>query len=284
MSDTNPTSNQRLSDANLRYNAASGVYDVASMAQELLEWRAGCTGKHGSQMPCVLGDGSAHETAAKQPNWEAEYRKLAGVYTREGLEKFIADYWPGNKLADVSAVEPKPDSITKVWKRFARAFNRLQCADIPRGPWHDEVSDLLLFGDLPVKTTGGVSDNMRTALADLGRSVLDSWKEKDSEIVRVRAELQHKDSVIAGMIQGLRDTTEQLCPGDCINVGGDPGLVVYTPHVLVLWQNKRTSLVPLSVITKTTAPPVGIGPDDVTEARKLGPSGSISEWMLEQSR
>lgn len=88
------------------------------------------------------------------------------------------------------AVETKPDSITKVWKRFARAFNRLQCADIPRGPWHDEVSDLLLFGDLPVETTGGAGDSMRTALADLGRSVLDSWKEKDGLAERLTQALE----------------------------------------------------------------------------------------------
>lgn len=48
----------------------------------------------------------AVEPAGKQPDWEAEYKKLAGVYTRTGLEEFIAKHWPGNKLVDVSAVEP----------------------------------------------------------------------------------------------------------------------------------------------------------------------------------
>lgn len=62
--------------------------------------------------------------------------------------------------------------------------------------------------------------------------------------------------------------------GDYVDVGGEPGLAVYPPHVLVLWQNKRTSLVPLSAVSKTSAAPIGIGSADVDEARKLGPSGS----------
>lgn len=44
-----------------------------------------------------------HET--RPIDWEAEYKKLAGVYTREGLEKFIADYWPGNVLADATGLK-----------------------------------------------------------------------------------------------------------------------------------------------------------------------------------
>lgn len=47
------------------------------------------------------------ETSGKQPDWEAEYKKLAGVYSRTGLEDFIAKHWPGNKLVDVSAEEPR---------------------------------------------------------------------------------------------------------------------------------------------------------------------------------
>lgn len=66
----------------------------------------------------------------------------------------------------------------------------------------------------------------------------------------------------------------ELRAGDYVDVGGEPGLAVYPPHVLVLWQNKRTSLVPLGAVNKTSAAPVGIGSDDLTEARKLGPGGS----------
>lgn len=66
----------------------------------------------------------------------------------------------------------------------------------------------------------------------------------------------------------------ELRAGDYVDVGGDPGMAVYPPHVLVLWQNKRTSLVPLGAVNKTSAAPVGIGADDLTEARKLGPGGS----------
>lgn len=47
------------------------------------------------------------ETSGKQPDWEAEYKKLAGVYSRTGLEDFIAKHWPGNKLVNVSAEEPR---------------------------------------------------------------------------------------------------------------------------------------------------------------------------------
>lgn len=42
------------------------------------------------------------------------------------------------------AVETK---VSELHDRFARAYNRLQCADVPRGPWHIEVGDYLLFGD-----------------------------------------------------------------------------------------------------------------------------------------
>jgi len=47
------------------------------------------------------------ETSGKQPDWDAEYKKLAGVYSRTGLEDFIAKHWPGNKLVNVSAEEPR---------------------------------------------------------------------------------------------------------------------------------------------------------------------------------
>jgi hypothetical protein len=66
---------------------------------------------------------------------------------------------------------------------------------------------------------------------------------------------------------------DEVRAGDYVDVGGDPGLAVYPPHVLVLWQNKRTSLVPLGAVEKTSAAPAGIGSDDLTEARKLGPGG-----------
>lgn len=49
---------------------------------------------------------AALEASERRPvDWEAEYKKLAGVYTREGLEKFIADYWPGNVLADATTLK-----------------------------------------------------------------------------------------------------------------------------------------------------------------------------------
>lgn len=41
-----------------------------------------------------------------------------------------------------------------------------------------------------VETTGGAGDSMRTALADLGRSVLDSWKEKDGLAERLTQALE----------------------------------------------------------------------------------------------
>ena len=48
---------------------------------------------------------SADETCDKQPDWETEYKKLAGVYSRTGLEEFIEKHFPGSKLVDLSAQE-----------------------------------------------------------------------------------------------------------------------------------------------------------------------------------
>jgi hypothetical protein len=38
---------------------------------------------------------------------------------------------------------PKPRKEHPAVERAARAYMRLQCADVPRGPWHWEVSEIL---------------------------------------------------------------------------------------------------------------------------------------------
>lgn len=93
---------------------------------------------------------------------------------------------------------------------------------------------------------------------------------------------QGLEVAITEVVRALQDEPGgDLRTGDYVDVGGEPGLAVFPPHVLVLWQNRRTSLVPLGAIQKTQAAPVGIGAEDVTEARKLGPGGCAQNRQAE---
>lgn len=42
----------------------------------------------------------AYRASDSKIDFEAEYRKLSGCYTREGLHAFVLKYWPGMTLVD----------------------------------------------------------------------------------------------------------------------------------------------------------------------------------------
>lgn len=85
---------------------ASPAIEVETFRTALLEimYRS-CSHSQSLNIARAAIGNKAHTGETRPVDWEAEYKKLAGVYTREGLEKFIADYWPGNVLANASASE-----------------------------------------------------------------------------------------------------------------------------------------------------------------------------------
>lgn len=54
--------------------------------------------------PCTPENCKAMKAALSSPDWEAEYRKLCGFYTREGAKALVAKYWPDMELVDKAVV------------------------------------------------------------------------------------------------------------------------------------------------------------------------------------
>lgn len=119
--------------------------DMVAAFEELLIWRANCTGKHGSQSRCVSGDSqSPDETSGEPEAWLFHCWKPGSHMTFATVHKDDSNWWPSDQWKGVTRValvaQGAPELIHGEMPPSERLQLKATACTCSHEPWARDVS------------------------------------------------------------------------------------------------------------------------------------------------
>lgn len=144
--------------------ADTGDYDgltqiLSADGEEVVQWW-NTTDEEEAVAERIVQTMNAHETEGNQAGAAPVGAGFKAPTARGSLPNSLA------------SSESTPISLDRAAETMHRVYLRLQCADVPRAPWHEEVSEWLLSGSPPV-SVWQLSDETIAPLT-LGKLILDT--------------------------------------------------------------------------------------------------------------